>query len=66
MDYEEVKKIIRNRTDKTAEIYKKIYGFELGKDFSPFDLILDSNDLNANEVFRAFCLVMDRVVLGID
>lgn len=57
---------LKEKDKKTGIIYKKLYGFDLGGDFSPFDLILDSNDLSADEVFRTLCLVMDRVVLGID
>ena len=57
---------LKEKDEKTRIIYKKLYGFDLGGDFSPFDLVLDSNDLSADEVFRTLCLVMDRVVLGID
>ena len=66
ISFERALAALKEKDEKTRVIYKKLYGFDLGGDFSPFDLILDSNDLSANEVFRTLCLVMDRVVLGID
>jgi len=49
---EEVIIAIRNRTEKTAEIYRKIYGFELGKDFAPFDFVLHSDNFTQEETFE--------------
>jgi len=66
ISFERALAALTEKDEKTRIIYKKLYGFDLGGDFSPFDLILDSNDLSADEVFRTLCLVMDRVVLGID
>lgn len=56
-------KVIREKDSLTRMIYKSLYGFYLGVDFSPFDLILDTNDLNSDEVFDTLCLVVDRLVL---
>jgi len=66
ISFESALAALKEKDEKTRIIYKKLYGFDLGGDFSPFDLVLDSNDLSADEVFRTLCLVMDRVVLGID
>jgi len=55
--------VLREKDEKSQAIYKKYYGFSLGGDFSPFDLVLDTNGLSADEVFRAVCLVIDRLVL---
>jgi cytidylate kinase len=66
ISFERALATLKERDEKTRTIYKKLYGFDLGGDFSPFNLILDSNNLSSNEVFRTLCLVMDRVVLGID
>lgn len=55
---------IRDKDEKTRRIYYDVYGFKLGEDFSPFNLILDVNQLDAEEVFQALCLVVDRLVLG--
>ncbi|UCE28832.1 MAG: cytidylate kinase family protein [Candidatus Bathyarchaeota archaeon] len=57
---------LKKRDEKTMVIYKSLYGFDLGRDFSPFDLVLDSNRLSADEVFKTVCMVVDRIVLGID
>jgi len=55
---------LEEKDEKTKRIYKKLYGFDLGEDFSPFDLILDTNELGSDEVFQALCMVIDRLVLG--
>ena len=59
---EKVLKILKEKDKRTKVIYKSLYGFDLGNDFSPFDLVLDTDELDADEVFRAVCLVVDRLV----
>jgi len=54
---------LKERDLKTKMIYKKLYGFDLGEDFSPFDLILDTNELNADEVFQTLCMVTDSLLI---
>jgi CMP/dCMP kinase len=49
---------------RTKAIYKQLYGFSLGEDFSPFNLILDTDNLSADEVFKVLCMVIDNVVLA--
>lgn len=61
---QEALRAIREKDMQTKMIYKNLYGFELGEDFSPFDLILGTDDLNAEEVFETLCLVVDRLVLA--
>jgi len=60
---EEALKALKSKEEKTKAIYKKIYGFSLGEDFRPFYLILDTNNLDREEVFHILCLVMDNIVL---
>ncbi len=60
----EAVKAVKEKDEKTRRIYYDLYGFELGGDFSPFNLILDVNQLDADEVFQTLCLVVDRLVLG--
>lgn len=50
------------KDEKTRSIYRKLYGFDLGNDLSPFDLILATDLLDANEVFRSLCMVIERLV----
>jgi len=54
--------VLRVKDENTRAIYRSLYGFDLGTDFSPFNLILDANELGADEVFNAVCLVVDRLV----
>lgn len=56
-------KALNERDDGTKAIYKKLYGFDLGDDFSPFHLVLDTDQLGADEVFRVLCLVIDRLYI---
>jgi len=45
-------KIIRQKEKRTKKIYKKLYGFDFAKDFSPFDLIIDTDALDKQQVFE--------------
>jgi len=54
---------LKEKDEKTRIIYKRLYGFDLGKDFSPFNMILDTNELNADEVFHVLCIVIDRLYI---
>lgn len=58
----EALKVLQEKEAKTKAIYKKLYGFALDEDFKPFDLVLDTDDLNAEEVFQVLCGVMDNLV----
>jgi len=55
---------LENKEKKTKAIYKKLYGFCLGEDFKPFHLILDTDNLNAQEVFHVLCEVIDNVIIN--
>jgi cytidylate kinase len=54
--------ILEEKEETTKQIYKKLYGFSLGEDFSPFDLVLDTDKLDADEVFQTVSIVIDRLV----
>ena len=58
----EALKALKSKEEKTKNIYKKLYGFKLGEDFTPFQLILDTNNLNAEEVFQTLCTVIDNML----
>ncbi|MDH5494693.1 MAG: cytidylate kinase family protein [Candidatus Bathyarchaeota archaeon] len=53
---------LKEKDAKTKAIYKRLYGFDLGEDFSPFDLILDVNQLSSKEVFQTLSLVIDSLL----
>lgn len=55
---------LKRKEKQTKAIYKKLYGFNLGEDFAPFDFILDTNNLDSEEVFQIVCMVIDNVVLS--
>jgi cytidylate kinase len=59
----EAKQMIREKDSRTRQIYESLYGFKLGEDYAPFDLILDSELLSADEVFDVLNYVVDRLVL---
>ncbi len=60
---EEAERYINAKDEKTKTIYETLYGFKLGEDYSPFDLILNSESLTSNDVFEVLSLVIDRLVL---
>ncbi len=53
---------LRHKEEKTKAIYKRLYGFSLGEDFTPFHLILDTENLTAEEVFQVLSMVLDKIV----
>ncbi len=57
----EALEFLREREKKTREIYKKLYGFNVGEDLEPFDLILDVSHLDEEEVFETLCLALDNI-----
>jgi len=61
---EEALKALTEKDERTRQIYKSLYGFDLGNDLSPFNLVLATDDLEPDEVFHAVCLVTDRLVFG--
>jgi len=63
---EKAKELIMEREEKTREIYRRLYGFKLGEDFSPFHIILDTDKLDADEAFQTLCMIIDRMILKHD
>ena len=61
---EKASRVLKEKDEKTKVIYRSLYEFDLGSDFSPFDLILDTNELGSDEVFDAICLAVDCLVFG--
>jgi cytidylate kinase len=60
---DEALKALCQKEKQTRTIYRKMYGFSLGEDFEPFNFVLDTETLNAEEVFQVLCLVIENVVL---
>lgn len=60
---EEALKALKIKEKKTKAIYRKLYGFNLGEDFTPFHLLLDTNHLDKEEVFHILCMVIDNMLL---
>jgi cytidylate kinase len=59
---QEASEAIKKKEEGTKAIYKKLYGFDLGGDFSPFHFILDTDNLGTEEVFQVLCKVIDNIV----
>jgi cytidylate kinase len=58
----EALRVLKEKEDRTKGIYKKLYGFVLGEDLDPFDLVLDTDNLSAEEVFEVLCRVIDNLI----
>ncbi len=54
--------VLEEKEAQTKAIYKKLYGFSLDEDFTPFNFILDTDNLNADQVFEVLCRVIDNTV----
>jgi cytidylate kinase len=57
--------VLQEKEARTKAIYKALYGFVLGEDFKPFDFVLDTDNLSADEVFVVLCKVIDNVFLSV-
>jgi CMP/dCMP kinase len=64
MTVEEAMQALKKKEARTKAIYKQLYGFALGEDFTPFNLVLDTDNLCAEEVFQVLCMVIDNVVFA--
>jgi len=49
---EEARRMLERRDRESADLYHRLYGIELGKDFEPFHLILDTSNLDEDSVFK--------------
>lgn len=65
MTVQQAFKVLQEKEARTKTIYKEIYGFVLGEDFAPFDLVLDTDNLNAAQVFETLCKVIENVVFSV-
>jgi CMP/dCMP kinase len=63
MTIEQASQALKEKEATTKAIYKRLYGFALGEDFTPFNLVLDTDKLDADEVFEVLCMVIDKMVL---
>jgi cytidylate kinase len=63
IDLDEALQALKQKENQTRAIYKKLYKFSLGEDYSPFNFILDTETMNAEEVFQVLCMVIKRIVL---
>ncbi|MEM2994727.1 MAG: cytidylate kinase family protein [Candidatus Bathyarchaeia archaeon] len=61
---EEAFEALRTKEEQTKAIYKRLYGFSLGEDFEPFHLVLDTDNLEAEETFHILCMVIDNLILS--
>ncbi len=52
ISYEEALELVKIRDRENTELYKKLYGYELGKDLDVFDIIVDTNGKNEEVVFE--------------
>jgi cytidylate kinase len=64
ISFEDALNALKRKDKCTKEIYKKIYGFNLGEDLAPFNFILDTDNMKSQEVFRIVSMVMENVVFS--
>ncbi|MCP8303936.1 MAG: cytidylate kinase family protein [archaeon] len=54
--------IIQEKDEMTRSIYKSLYGFDFGRDLSPFDLILNTDRFGPDEVYDVVSKVIDLYI----
>jgi cytidylate kinase len=52
INFDEALQHIKKRDEENRKLYKKIYGFTLGKDLDVFDIVIDTDGMQAEEVER--------------
>ena len=57
-------KATRMRDREDHDLYKSLYNFELGKDLKPFDLVVDTNDITADEVAERILKKLKELNIG--
>lgn len=48
----EAKKDIRARMKTDKQIWKNLYGIQMGEDFTPFDVVIDNENMSAEQTFN--------------
>lgn len=64
MNIEEALKALIEKDERTRQIYKNLYGFDLGHDLTPFNLVLSTDELDPDEVFYSVSLVINKLLFG--
>jgi len=60
---EKALEMLEEKESRTKAIFEKLYGFKLDEDFKPFHLVLDTDNMNADEVYSVLCDVVDSMLL---
>ena len=60
---EKALEMLEEKESRTKAIFEKLYGFKLDEDFKPFHLVLDTDNMNADEVYSVVCDVVDNMLL---
>ena len=61
ISFDQAFEIVKKRYEENKMIYKKLYGFNFGEDLTVFDIIVNTDNLGADEVLSvASSLVKER------
>jgi N-glycosylase/DNA lyase len=61
IDIKEARKIIDERDKENVDLYKKIYGFTIGKNLKKFyDIVIDTDNLNEKQVFDKVIKIINK------
>ncbi len=52
MSLQEALQIVKKRYDENKTLYKKLYGFDFGDDLSVFNIVIDTDGLDAHSVLK--------------
>lgn len=55
-------KIIKDKDERTRQIYKSLYGFDFGEDLAPFDLVLNTDKFGPDDVYDTISKAIDLYI----
>ncbi|MCP8310238.1 MAG: cytidylate kinase family protein [Candidatus Methylarchaceae archaeon HK01M] len=62
IETQSIMRIIQDKDEITRSIYETLYGFDFGRDLSPFDLILNTDRFDPKEVYDIVSKVIDLYI----
>jgi len=62
ISFKDAEKVLEKRDKKNVYLYKKLYGFDYGKDMTPFDLVIDASVLGPKTLCKAVSSYLKELI----
>lgn len=60
ISYDKALEVASMKDEETRKLFKRLYGFDIKQDHEVFDYLINSNDLNREDVFTKLCDYLDK------